>query len=165
MAFIIGVIMIIYFIEIAWTWQSLGFIEKNKKVIVILVGTIIMYGITSIVFQMAKKGMNYPNMELQNSTKHILVAIFTGVNGIIIMPQIGKMLDKINEDQMEKSKFQKRILILAIVFIACLIFETSYMKQTQVSILKMDSKSVPKETRNQWGRLEEWTKRRAKWKK
>ena len=47
----------------------------------------------------------------------MLVAIFTGINGLIVMPQIGKMLDKINEDEIEKEQLTKRVIILLIIFI------------------------------------------------
>ncbi len=129
--------MIVYFIVIAWTWQSLGFIEKAKKVAIILIGMAIMYGITFMVFQMTKGGITYPNGEIQNKVQNILVSIFAGINGIIVMPQIGKILDKINEDEMEKEQFIKRIVLLVIIFMICLIFESGYMKDTQEGILKI----------------------------
>lgn len=137
MAFIILTAMIVYFIVIAWTWQSLGFIEKAKKVAIILIGMAIMYGITFMVFQMTKGGITYPNGEIQNKVQNILVSIFAGINGIIVMPQIGKILDKINEDEMEKEQFIKRIVLLVIIFMICLIFESGYMKDTQEGILKI----------------------------
>lgn len=129
--------IIIYFILIAWTWKSLGFIEKTKKVVFILIGIIIMYGITWIIFQIAKNEINYQNQAMQSTVQNILVAIFTGINGIIMMPQIGKILDKINEDEMKKEQLVKRIMILTIIFILCLIFESGYMKDTQEGILKI----------------------------
>lgn len=66
-----------------------------------------------------------------------LIAIFTGVNGIIVMPQIGKILDKINEDQIKKPEIKTKILILGLVFILCLIIETGYIKDTQEGIIKI----------------------------
>ncbi len=137
MAFIIIIATIVYLILIAWTWQSLGFIEKPKKVIFILMGIILTYGITFIIFQTAKEGINYQNTQIQNNIQNILVFIFTGINGIIVMPQIGKILDKINEDEIEKGKLIKRIIILIIIFVLCLIFESGYMKDTQEGILKV----------------------------
>ena len=104
MVFIIIVSIVIYFVLIAWTWQSLGFIEKQKKVGIILIGIFLTYIITLIVFQIAKSDITYPNANVQNSIKNMLVAIFTGINGVIIMPQIGKILDKINEDEIEKEQ-------------------------------------------------------------
>ena len=137
MVFIIAAAFIIYFILIAWTWHSLGFIEKGKKVAIIILGMIFMYLITLVIFQMAKSGVTYENKEIQGSVQNILVAIFTGVNGIIVMPQVGKMLDKMNENQIEKDKFMKRILILVVVFAVCAIFEVTYMKETQDGILRV----------------------------
>ncbi len=137
MVFIIIVSIVIYFVLIAWTWQSLGFIEKQKKVGIILIGIFLTYIITLIVFQIAKSDITYPNANVQNSIKNMLVAIFTGINGVIIMPQIGKILDKINEDEIEKEQLTKRVIILLIIFIICLIFESGYMKNTQEGILKI----------------------------
>lgn len=129
--------IIIYLVLIAWTWQSLGFIEKTKKVIFIVIGIILMYVVTLFVFQITKGEITYENPEMQKGIQNILVVIFTGINGIIIMPQIAKMWDKIQEDEMKKQILGKRMMILVIVFIVCLIFESNYMKDTQESILRM----------------------------
>lgn len=144
MAFIIIVSIVIYFVLIAWTWQSLGFIEKTKKVGIIVIGIFLTYIITLIVFQIAKGDITYPNANIQNSIKNMLVAIFTGINGLIVMPQIGKMLDKINEDEIEKEQLTKRVIILLIIFIICLVFESVYMKNTQEGILKIYQTMVEK---------------------
>lgn len=135
MAFIIIVAIIIYFILIAWTWKSLGEVEKNKKVIYILIGISIMYLLTVIVFYIAKAGITYESKEIQNNIQNVLVNLFTGINGIIAMPQIGKIFDKINEGEIEKNQIMRRILILFLIFMIFLIFETGYMKDTQVGIL------------------------------
>ena len=93
MAFIIITTIIVYFILIAWTWQSLSLIERPKKLIFILLGTIIVYGITFIVFQITKGNITYPDIELQAQVQNILILIFTGINGIIVLPQIAKIAD------------------------------------------------------------------------
>lgn len=129
--------MIVYFILIAWTWQSLGSIENAKKVVMILMGIILVYGITWIVFQTTKQGMDYQNIEMQNSVQNMLVAIFSGINGMIVMPQIAKILDKIQENEIEKEQLIKRIGILVIIFVICLMIERGYMRDTQEGILKV----------------------------
>ena len=93
-----------------------------------------MHAITWIIYQITKVGVEYPNEEMKNSIQNILVAIFTGINGMIVMPQIGKMLDKINEDEMEKQEFTKKLIILMIVFVISIIIEIGYMKDTQQGI-------------------------------
>ena len=129
MALIVITAIIIYLVLIAWTWQSLAFMDKIKKVIFIVIGIIFMYVTTLFVFQMTKGGITYENPEMQKGIQNILVAVFTGINGIIIMPQIARIWDKMQEEE--------RIIILIIVFIVCLIFESNYMKDTQESILRM----------------------------
>lgn len=137
MALIVITVIIIYFILIAWTWQSLGFVEKTRKVIFLIIGLFIIYGITVVIFQITKEGITYETPEIPKEIQKILVAIFTGVNGMIVMPQIARTWDKIKANEIEKKIIIKRMIILVIVFIMCLIFETSYMKDTQESILKM----------------------------
>ena len=137
MPFIIITAIIIYFVLIAWTWKSLGMIEKTKKIIFLFVGIIIMYIITIIVFQLSKSGIQYPSLEIQSNVKNVLVTIFTGLNGIIVMPQVGKILDKINEDEIDKKQLQKRLLILCVIFVICLFIESGYMKDTQEGILRI----------------------------
>lgn len=138
MAFIIiAVIMIIYLILIAWTWQSLGFIEKPKKIAFIALGILIMFIITLMVFYVAKGRITYENIEMQKSVQNMLVAVFTGVNGILVMPQVAKLFDKINENQIEKSKLKASIMLLILIFVLCLIIEAGYMKDTQEGILRM----------------------------
>ena len=130
MALIVITAIIIYLVLIAWTWQSLAFMDKIKKVIFIVIGT------TLFVFQMTKGGITYENPEMQKGIQNILVAVFTGINGIIIMPQIARIWDKMQEEERNKEVLGKRIIILIIVFIVCLIFESNYMKDTQESILR-----------------------------
>lgn len=137
MIFIIMVTLIIYFVLIAWTWKSLGDIEKPKKIVFCLMGCLIMYILTLIIYQIAKIGVEYPNTEIQKSIQNVLVAVFTGINGIVVMPQIGKMLDKIQEDEMKKEEFIKKLIILMIVFVICILIEMGYMKDTQQGILKI----------------------------
>lgn len=137
MTFVIATTVIIYLILIAWTWQSLGSIEKIKKPIFIVIGIILMYLITLIVFRMAKGNINEPNIEIQNMIKNVIVGICTGINGMIVMPQVGKIIDQINENQIEKEKLIKKIVIFVFAFIICLIFESGYMKDTQEGILKV----------------------------
>lgn len=137
MIFIIITAIIIYLVLLAWTWQSLGTIEKRKKIFYMIIGCTVMYGITIVIFQIAKKGIHYPNIKMQDSVKNILVIIFTGINGMVIMPQIGKMIEKIHENEIEKEKIIKKIIIILMLFMVCLLFEGGYMKDIQEGILSI----------------------------
>ena len=137
MALIIIVGIIVHLVLIVLIWHSLGFIEKNKKVLLTIIGLIITYIVTFIIFQMSKKGVIYQKIEIEKDVRNILVMIFAGINGIIFMPQIEKILDKINEDEIDKKTLTKRIVILIIIFIICINIETGYMKETQEGILEV----------------------------
>ena len=137
MAFIITISIIIYLIDIAWTWKSLGDLEKSKKVAFIAIGLVITYIITTIVFSISQNGIQYENEESIKTVKNVLVAVFAGINGLIIMPQLAKTLDKAKEGEIEKNQIRNRIILLVIILIICLIFECGYMKDTQVGIIEI----------------------------
>lgn len=137
MAFIITISIIIYLIDIAWTWKSLGDLEKSKKVAFIAIGLVITYIITTIVFSISQNGIQYENEESIKTVKNVLVAVFAGINGLIILPQLAKTLDKAKEGEIEKNQIRNRIILLVIILLICLIFECGYMKDTQVGIIEI----------------------------
>ena len=70
--FINLIIIVIYLIGIAWMWQNLEDLEKNKKVIVILIGLMLMYIVTNIIFAISKGTINYENVEMKNNVGKII---------------------------------------------------------------------------------------------
>lgn len=137
MAFIIIITIIVYAVLFAWTWKNLGEIQKNKKLAVIIIGMLVLYLITLLIFNIAKKGIEYQEIAIEKSIRNILVMIFTGINSLIVLPFMAKQFNKIHEGEIETKEFSKKIMILLIVFIICMCFESSYMKSTQQGILKV----------------------------
>ena len=137
MSLIIIIIIAIYFILIAWTWQILGNVEKTKKVAVIIIGILIMSIVTLIVFNISKVGLNYENTNAQADVRNVLVTVFTGINGIIVIPQLAKVIEKISEDEIDKKTASRKFLIIAIIFIVCVIIECGYMKDIQKGIINI----------------------------
>ena len=129
--------IVIYIILIAWTWQSLGSIENNKKLIYLVIGLFMIYGLTFLTFQISKSGITYENKEIESSIQTLLVIIFSGINGVILMPLMAKILDKMNENEIEKEQVKKRIIFWLMIGLVCLIFESSYMKDTQKGIMQV----------------------------
>ena len=137
MAIIIGIIAVSYFVLIAWTWQSLGIIEKRKKVIFLLIGLAVMYIITLIIFNISKREINYQNHEVQVLVKRILVILFTGLNAIIFIPYIAKIWNRLKENNINQKELNKKIIICAVIFIICILFECGYLKDTQQGIINI----------------------------
>ena len=137
MAIIILVSIIIFVILITWCWHNLGKIEKGKKIVYIILGLILIYVITSIVFGISKNNIEYPNVDIKNTIANMLILIFTGLNGLIVMPYIARQIDRINEKEINKQNFTKKIIIFAIIFLICLIFECGYLADTQKGIIRI----------------------------
>ena len=70
----------------------------------------------------------------------IFVVLFTIINGYILLPYIFKKLEQIDNDEIEKEKLIKGIVILLILFILVAIFEVSYLGSIQSGILNMINK-------------------------
>lgn len=90
MALVILITILVYIILIVWTWHNLGFIEKTKKIAFIVIGILLTYIITQIIFQISKGDITYPNDEIAKQIRNAIVAIFSGINGLILMPIIAK---------------------------------------------------------------------------
>ena len=137
MTLVVIITIILYAIAVAWTWQSLAFLERDKKVGVICIGVIVMLLIALVMFYISKSGVNYQTMEIEQSVRNILVLLFAGLNSVIILPQIGRVLGKIYEDEITKEKASRRFIIIFIVLILLVTFECGYMKSTQEGILRV----------------------------
>lgn len=135
MALVVLITILVYIILIVWTWHNLGFIEKTKKIAFIIIGILLTYIITQIIFQISKGDITYPNDEIAKQIRNAIVAIFSGINGLILMPIIAKNLDKINENEIEKEVVSKRFIIIFVIFIICTFIECGYMKTTQEGII------------------------------
>lgn len=78
---------------------------------------------------------------LEKATGKVLILIFTGVNVLIIPPLISKRISKLHEGEMSKEMFIKQTIMILIIFIICLLFESGYMKSTQEGIIKIYQKN------------------------
>lgn len=140
MALISAIILIMFLILLAWTWNSLGTIEKKTKIICIICGIIAVYLLTLIVFSISKIGINYENKETMKTIQNVFVMIFSIMNGYIILPFVFKKLEQINNDELEKENLIRSILIFAFIIIVIAIFEVSYLGNVQNRILSMVNK-------------------------
>ena len=53
------------------------------------------------------------------------------------MPVIAKFVDKLNEDEIQKEKFLKILIIILVIFIIIAILECGYIKDTIEGILSI----------------------------
>ena len=140
MTVILIIILILLLVLLSWLWHSLGDIEKKTKVAIIVGGLVIVYLITFVIFSISKIGIDYQNKDAMKLIQTIFVMLFTIVNGYIILPYVFKKFNQINNEEIEKEKIIRSLIILAIIFIIIAIFEVSYLGNMQYGILEMMKK-------------------------
>ena len=137
MPLIIIMIFILYSVVIGWTWNNLGDVDKIKKILIIAGEMIAIFVITLIAYAISKNGIDYTNKDVESSIKAVIVALFTGFNSLIILPLLNKQIIKLKEKEAEEKSIVKKLAIMFLIFIVCLIFECGYMKDTQKGILQV----------------------------
>lgn len=132
MAVIFVIILILFLFLLRWMWLSLGNIEKTTKITCIVCGLVILYIMTLIIYNISKIGITYNNQEAMKVVRTIFVMLFTIINGYIMLPYIFRKLEQINNDEIEKEKVKKSIIIILVVFIILAIFEILYFRDLGV---------------------------------
>lgn len=137
MPVIISIIIVMFLVLLGWTWSSLEDIEKTKKIEYIIVGFVVVYIITIIIYQISKIGISYENREIMKAIQNILVLVFSIVNGYILLPYIFKKIVQIQNDEIDDKKFKKSIVILIAVIIILTIIESNYLANAQNETLQI----------------------------
>ena len=144
MPVIIIIILAIFCVLIIGTWHYLGNIDKTKKIVFIVIGIFVSYLITMLLFSISKSGITYPSDEIEQMVQNMIVIVFTGLNGILMLPYLGRLWDKMSEEEITKQQFQKRVCILLIIAIIVFILESNYLNGVQNGILEIYQKAISK---------------------
>ena len=144
MPVIIIITLAIFCVLIIGTWHYLGNIDKTKKIVFIVIGSFVSYLITMLLFSISKSGITYPSDEIEQMVQNMIVIVFTGLNGILMLPYLGRLWDKMSEEEITKQQFQKRICILLIIAIIVFILESNYLNGVQSGILEIYQKAISK---------------------
>ena len=99
---IIGAILI-FVVSMIWMWHNLGNIEKPRKIAFMIIGLLIMYGFTVVLYTISSSNIAYPSEEIQKTVSNTLILVFTGLNALIFLPFIANLFDNILEEEIEKN--------------------------------------------------------------
>ncbi len=141
MTFIIGGIIIVYLLVIAWTWSSLEELEKKSKIMIIFAGIIAIFLITQLVFSISKSGIIYENDNIEKSISKVIVILFTGLNSLVL-PLLAKNIKKRANEEIDNNVLKVRLIIILAIFVICLFLECGYMKDIQEGILQIYKSNV-----------------------
>ena len=137
MAVILIIIAILFLVLLGWSWNSLGSIDKKEKIKYIIIGLVLTYLLTFIIYAISKIGIQYDNKEAMKMIRTVFVLLFAIVNGYILLPYSFKKIEKIKNEEIEEEKLTRSIIILLIIIVMLLIFESIYLGNLQQGILKM----------------------------
>lgn len=137
MAVILIIIAILFLVLLGWSWNSLGSIDKKEKIKFIIIGLVLTYLLTFIIYAISKMGIQYDNKEAMKMIRTVFVLLFAIVNGYILLPYSFKKIEKIKNKEIEEEKLKRSIIILLIIIVLLLIFESIYLGNLQQGILKM----------------------------
>ena len=137
MTVIIIITTILFLVLVGWTWSNLGNVDKSKKVGYLVISIFIMAIITLIIFSISKSGVDYQNEKMVGPVRLLLVAVFTSINGFIVIQYIARVLGRIYERSIGEEEAKKKFFMIFVIFVVISIIECAYMKNIQLGILNM----------------------------
>lgn len=130
------VIFVLFSVLFLWTWNNEKSFEKTPtKIAFIAVGILVLSFITLLIFNFSKREVIYPNENMVNQIRNMVLLIFVPINGFFTLPYIASWSSDIISGKDEKSK--RKLIILGIVFIIAIIFEVNYLKSFQNGIIQI----------------------------
>lgn len=135
-AVILIISIVIFLLAIKFTWQNLSDLDNSKKIIYIVIGSLINIIISLIIFNLSKGEIDY-DIDVLNKMKMVLISVITPINMLITLPFVANTIDKIRYKEIEEEKLKKRIIFYALFIIIFLIFETNYLKDIQLGAMQI----------------------------
>ena len=133
---IISMISIILFIVLGIIiYNGLNGMDLKKKIIIFIFEIIVCLIFTMILFNISSLGIEYPNSQSREIALKILVTIFTPMNGIILLPNITRLINESQNGEIDKEECARKLKKTLIIFILLVIMEFVYLRNTQIGIL------------------------------
>jgi hypothetical protein len=133
---LISIISIILFIVLGIIiYNGLNGMDLKKKIIIFIFEIIVCLIFTMILFNISSLGIEYPNSQSREIALKILVTIFTPMNGIILLPNITRLINESQNGEIDKEECARKLKKTLIIFILLVIMEFVYLRNTQIGIL------------------------------
>lgn len=128
---IIAFIVIMNLAAVLVIYRSLSNIELKNKLILLAIGEIVMYVILFVVYGISSAGAD----ELvANSSRQIILFTLLPINVVCIEFPLMLLFKKLQQGDIEKDSFNKRMIFCLIACILILVFEFIYIKSIQAGI-------------------------------
>ena len=117
------------------TNELINGMDLKKKIIIFIFEIIVCLIFTMILFNISSLGIEYPNSQSREIALKILVTIFTPMNGIILLPNITRLINESQNGEIDKEECARKLKKTLIIFILLVIMEFVYLRNTQIGIL------------------------------
>ena len=126
---------VIFVIACVTIYHNTNSFEPKKRILYIIIGMIIMYGITSLICAIDTSGIQVENEQALNDTIGVIKMIFTPINAMVVLSSLGNTFGKAKDQYITTDKAGKRLVIILIAFIVIVIFEINYIKDFITGVL------------------------------
>ena len=134
MAIIILFIVILNIVSIVLMYYSLKDIEKKEKLIFIVIGTAIMYALTSLIYWLSTK--NIEITDVSDLGKDLITFAFVPINAIVVLPLFAKSYYSYKMGNISGGILRNRGIVLGIILLIILIIECSYFENIQKQVVE-----------------------------
>lgn len=126
---------IIFVIACIAIYHNTNSYEPKKRILFIVIGMALMYGITSLMCTTNLNGIQVKNGQAVEDTVSVMKWIFTPINALIALCSIGNTLGKAKDQEITTDKAGKRLVIIGIALIIIFIFESNYIRNFITELL------------------------------
>lgn len=133
---IVLISIMLFAILLILIWNRLSNFDLRKKIITCVLSLIICLSLTLIIFSISSNGIQYQNLNEKQTITKTFVAIFTPINGIIIIPYFVKILNDIRTKKTNKEQTKRKLIIFLILLTLGAIIEINYFKSIQLGIIE-----------------------------
>lgn len=119
---------VIFIISGLAVWKNISSFNVKQKLTYMFITIIISIIITNIICYISLNGINYENTEKSLIAKNTILKIFVPINLLIYFAPIGVFFNKYKDNMIKKENLNKKCIIVTVIFIIILFFETSYIE-------------------------------------
>lgn len=135
MPIIILFILILNVVSILLMYRSLNAREPKEKLLFIVIGTALMYVLTSIVYWISTR--NIEITEVSDLGKDLIIFLFVPINGIIVLPLFARFYCKFKDGGISNTVLRNRGIVLGVILLILLIVECTYFENIQKQVVNM----------------------------
>ena len=135
MLVIVLFILILNVVSILLMYKCLDIKKKKEKLIFVVMGTALMYILTSIIYWISTKDIQMT--EVSERGKDLIIFLFVPINAILTLPLFAKSFSKFRDGRIDGKILRNRGVLLIILLAIILIFECIYFKNIQQQVVNM----------------------------